>query len=125
MAKPHAKPPAGTSSQNTRTESDAFGPLEIAAEALWGAQTERSRNNFRIGTERMPLPIIHAFGIIKRAAAEVNRELGSLCARRAAAIARVAREISDAKLDDHFPLLVWQTGSGTQTNMNLNEVIAN
>src|ERR1044072_7459567 len=109
----------------TRIESDAFGPLEIAADALWGAQTERSRNNFRIGTERMPLPIIHAFGIIKRAAAEVNRELGSLDARRAAAIVRVAREISDAKLDDHFPLLVWQTGSGTQTNMNLNEVIAN
>jgi fumarate hydratase class II len=111
--------------KSTRTESDAFGPLEIAVDALWGAQTERSRNNFRIGTERMPLPIIHAFGIIKRAAAEVNRELGSLDARRAAAIVRVAREISDAKLDDHFPLLVWQTGSGTQTNMNVNEVIAN
>jgi fumarate hydratase class II len=111
--------------KSTRTESDAFGPLEIASDALWGAQTERSRNNFRIGTERMPLPIIHAFGIIKRAAAEVNRELGSLDARRAAAIVRVAREISDAKLDDHFPLLVWQTGSGTQTNMNVNEVIAN
>jgi fumarate hydratase class II len=111
--------------KSTRTESDAFGPLEIAADALWGAQTERSRNNFRIGTERMPLPIIHAFGIIKRAAAEVNRELGSLDARRAAAIVRVAREISDAKLDEHFPLLVWQTGSGTQTNMNVNEVIAN
>jgi fumarate hydratase class II len=109
----------------TRTESDAFGPLDIAADALWGAQTERSRNNFRIGTERMPLAIIHAFGIIKRAAAEVNRELGSLDARRAAAIVRVAREISDAKLDEHFPLLVWQTGSGTQTNMNVNEVIAN
>src|SRR5690349_25002276 len=119
-----AKPPKGPS-QNTRTESDAFGQLQIDAEALWGAQTERSRNNFRIGTERMPLPIIHAFGIIKRAAAEVNRELGSLDARRAAAIVRVAREISDAKLDDHFPLLVWQTGSGTQTNMNVNEVIAN
>jgi fumarate hydratase class II len=114
-----------TRQKPTRTESDAFGPLEIAADALWGAQTERSRNNFRIGTERMPLPIIHAFGIIKRAAAEVNRELGSLDARRAAAIVRVARDISDAKLDDHFPLLVWQTGSGTQTNMNLNEVIAN
>ena len=121
MAKSRRK----TQKKSTRTESDAFGPLEIAADALWGAQTERSRNNFRIGTERMPLPIIHAFGIIKRAAAEVNRDLGSLDSRRAAAIVRVAREISDAKLDDHFPLLVWQTGSGTQTNMNLNEVIAN
>jgi fumarate hydratase class II len=113
------------SSKKSRIESDAFGPLEIAADALWGAQTERSRNNFRIGTERMPLPIIHALGIIKRAAAEVNRDLGSLDKRRAAAIIRVAREISDAKLDDHFPLVVWQTGSGTQTNMNVNEVIAN
>jgi fumarate hydratase class II len=121
MAKSRRK----TRTKSTRTESDAFGPLEIAADALWGAQTERSRNNFRIGTERMPMPVIHAFGIIKRAAAEVNRELGSLDARRAAAIVRVAREISDAKLDDHFPLLVWQTGSGTQTNMNVNEVIAN
>jgi fumarate hydratase class II len=121
MAKSRRK----TRTKSTRTESDAFGPLEIAADALWGAQTERSRNNFRIGTERMPMPIIHAFGIVKRAAAEVNRELGSLDARRAAAIVRVAREISDAKLDDHFPLLVWQTGSGTQTNMNVNEVIAN
>src|SRR6185437_2106194 len=120
-----AKPPAKASPQNTRTESDAFGPLEIAADALWGAQTERSRNNFRIGTERMPLPIIHAFGIIKRAAAEVNRDLGSLDKRRASAITRVAREISDGGLDDHFPLIVWQTGSGTQTNMNVNEVIAN
>src|SRR6185503_5470808 len=125
MAKSPAKPPAKTASQKIRTESDAFGPLEIAADALWGAQTERSRNNFRIGTERMPLPIIHAFGIIKRAAAEVNRDLGSLDNRSASAIIRVAREISDGGLDDHFPLLVWQTGSGTQTNMNVNEVIAN
>jgi fumarate hydratase class II len=120
-----AKPRRRTATKATRTESDAFGPLEIASGALWGAQTERSRNNFRIGIEQMPLPIIHAFGIIKRAAAEVNRELGSLDARRATAIVRVAREISDAKLDDHFPLIVWQTGSGTQTNMNVNEVIAN
>ncbi len=109
----------------TRVESDAFGELDIAADRHWGAQTERSLHNFRIGTERMPLPIIHAFGIIKRAAAEVNRDLRSLDARRAAAIVRVARDITDAKLDEHFPLLVWQTGSGTQTNMNVNEVIAN
>jgi fumarate hydratase class II len=111
--------------KTTRTESDAFGALEIPAGRLWGAQTERSLHNFRIGTERMPLPIIHAFGIIKRAAADVNRDLGSLDARRAGAIIRVARDITDGKLDDHFPLLVWQTGSGTQTNMNVNEVIAN
>jgi fumarate hydratase class II len=108
-----------------RVESDAFGALEIPADRHWGAQTERSLHNFRIGTERMPLPIIHAFGIIKRAAAEVNRDLGSLDARRAAAIVQVARDITEGKLDDHFPLLVWQTGSGTQTNMNVNEVIAN
>ncbi|MGB7257936.1 MAG: class II fumarate hydratase [Pseudolabrys sp.] len=110
---------------NTRTESDAFGPIEIGGEHHWGAQTERSRQNFRIGTERMPIEIVHALGIIKRAAAEVNRGLGSLDRRRADAIARVAQDIVDGKLDDHFPLVVWQTGSGTQTNMNVNEVIAN
>ena len=109
----------------SRSESDAFGTLDIPAEALWGAQTQRSLENFRIGTERMPLPIIHAFGVIKRAAADVNRDLKSLDSRRAAAIVRVAKEISEGQLDEHFPLLVWQTGSGTQTNMNVNEVIAN
>jgi fumarate hydratase class II len=109
----------------TRVESDAFGPLDIPADQLWGAQTERSLHNFRIGTERMPIEIIHALGLIKRAAAEVNRDLGSLDARRAKAIAAVAQDIADGKLDGHFPLLVWQTGSGTQTNMNVNEVIAN
>jgi fumarate hydratase class II len=120
-----AKQRRNKSSNKTRTESDAFGALELPADSLWGAQTQRSLQNFRIGTERMPLPIIHAFGIIKRAAAEVNRDLGSLDKRRAAAIIRVARDISEGALDDHFPLLVWQTGSGTQTNMNVNEVIAN
>jgi fumarate hydratase, class II len=109
----------------TRTESDAFGPLEIPADKLWGAQTERSLHNFRIGSERMPIELVHALGLIKRAAAEVNRDLGSLDRKRAAAIAAVAQEIADGKLDDNFPLLVWQTGSGTQTNMNVNEVIAN
>ena len=109
----------------TRTESDAFGPLEIPADKLWGAQTERSLHNFRIGTERMPIEIVHALGLIKRAAAEVNRDLGSLDRRRASAIVKVAQDIADGKLDGHFPLLVWQTGSGTQTNMNVNEVIAN
>jgi fumarate hydratase, class II len=108
----------------TRIESDTFGPIEVAADRYWGAQTERSRRNFRIGEERMPLPIIRALGTIKHAAAEVNLRLGSLDARRARAIARAAQEVSDGKLDDHFPLAVWQTGSGTQTNMNVNEVIA-
>jgi fumarate hydratase, class II len=108
----------------TRIESDTFGPIEVPADRYWGAQTERSRRNFRIGEERMPTPVIRALGIIKRAAAEVNRRLGSLDARRAKAIARAAQEVIDGKLDDHFPLVVWQTGSGTQTNMNLNEVIA-
>jgi fumarate hydratase class II len=112
-------------SSKARSESDSFGPLEIAAGKLWGAQTERSLRNFRIGDEHMPLPLIHALGLIKRAAAEVNRDLGSLDARRAKAIVAVAQEIADGKLDAQFPLVVWQTGSGTQTNMNVNEVIAN
>jgi len=109
----------------TRTETDSFGPIEVPADRYWGAQTERSRRNFRIGSERMPLPLIHAFGIVKRAAAETNLKLGSLDARRAKAIIAAAQEVIDGKLDDHFPLVVWQTGSGTQTNMNVNEVIAN
>jgi fumarate hydratase, class II len=109
----------------TRSETDSFGPIEVAADRYWGAQIERSRKNFRIGEERMPLPLIRALAIVKRAAAEANRELGSLDARRANAIIAAAEEIVAGKLDDHFPLLVWQTGSGTQTNMNLNEVIAN
>src|SRR5436853_699609 len=109
----------------TRIETDTFGPIEVPGDRYWGAQTERSRRNFRIGDERMPIALIHALGIIKRAAAEVNHALGSLDARRARAIVRAAQEVIDGKLDDHFPLVVWQTGSGTQTNMNLNEVIAN
>jgi fumarate hydratase class II len=108
----------------TRIERDTFGPIEVPADRHWGAQTERARRNFRIGEERMPKPIIRALATIKRAAAEVNRRLGLLDARRAKAIARAAQEVVDGKLDDHFPLVVWQTGSGTQTNMNLNEVIA-
>jgi fumarate hydratase, class II len=106
----------------TRTESDTFGSIEVPADRLWGAQTERSRRNFRIGEERMPNPIIRALGLIKHAAAEINHRLGSLDKKRAQAIARAAREGMDGGLDDHFPLLVWQTGSGTQTNMNVNEV---
>jgi fumarate hydratase class II len=112
-------------SRKTRSESDSFGPIDIPADRLWGAQTQRSLQNFRIGGERMPLPLIHAFGLIKRAAAEVNRDLGVLDKKHADAIAAVAQEIADGKLDDHFPLVVWQTGSGTQSNMNVNEVIAN
>jgi fumarate hydratase class II len=112
-------------SNSTRTETDSFGPIEVPADRYWGAQTERSRQNFRIGHDRMPMPIIHALGIVKLASAETNRELGLLDQRRARAIVRAAREVIDGKLDDHFPLVVWQTGSGTQTNMNLNEVIAN
>jgi fumarate hydratase class II len=109
----------------TRIETDSFGPIEVAADRYWGAQTERARHNFRIGEERMPLALIHALAIVKRAAAETNLELGSLDARRAKAIVHAAQEIIDGKLDEHFPLPVWQTGSGTQTNMNVNEVIAN
>jgi fumarate hydratase, class II len=112
-------------SGSTRTETDSFGPIEVAADRYWGAQTERSRQNFRIGHNRMPMPIVRALGVVKLAAAETNRELGLLDQQRADAIARAAREVIEGKLDDHFPLVVWQTGSGTQTNMNLNEVIAN
>jgi fumarate hydratase class II len=112
-------------SNSTRSETDSFGPIEVPADRYWGAQTERSRQNFRIGHDRMPMPIVHALGIVKLASAETNRELGLLDQRRTRAIVRAAREVIDGKLDDHFPLVVWQTGSGTQTNMNLNEVIAN
>src|ERR1700751_256316 len=111
--------------KSPRTQTDSFGPIEVPADRYWGAQTERSRRNFRIGQDRMPMPIIRALGIVKLAAAETNHELGLLDQRRARAIIRAAREVIDGKLDDHFPLVVWQTGSGTQTNMNLSEVIAN
>jgi fumarate hydratase class II len=110
--------------RKTRIESDTFGPIEVPADRLWGAQSERSRRNFRIGGERMPEPIIRALALIKGAAAEINQRLGLLDARRAGAIARAAQEVMRGSLDDHFPLVVWQTGSGTQTNMNVNEVIA-
>src|SRR6195256_313599 len=116
---------ASRSNKATRIETDSFGPIEVTADRYWGAQTERSRQNFRIGQDRMPMPIIRALAIVKLASAETNRELGLLDRRRAGAVARAAREVIDGKLDDHFPLVVWQTGSGTQTNMNLNEVIAN
>ncbi len=111
--------------QSVRVETDSFGPIDVPADRYWGAQTERSRQNFRIGHDRMPIAIVHALGIVKLAAAETNRELGLIDARRTTAITRAAREVIEGKLDDHFPLVVWQTGSGTQSNMNLNEVIAN
>ncbi|MEO6153762.1 MAG: class II fumarate hydratase, partial [Croceibacterium sp.] len=109
----------------TRTESDTFGPIEVPADRLWGAQTQRSVENFRIGTERMPVPVIRALGTIKLAAARVNGRSGALAPKLAQAIEAAAVEVAEGKLDDHFPLVVWQTGSGTQSNMNANEVIAN
>src|SRR5260370_33145178 len=120
-----ARPATSRRPNSTGSETASFGPIDVPADRYWGAQTERSRQNFRIGHDRMPMPIIHALGIVKLAAAETNRELGLLDQRRVRAIARAAREVIDGKFDDHFPLVVWQTGSGTQTNMNLNEVIAN
>lgn len=108
----------------TRTESDAFGPIEVPAEALWGAQTERSRHFFAIGEQRMPRALVHALAEVKRAAAEVNQALGLLDAPRAEAIAAAAARVAAGEFDAEFPLSVWQTGSGTQTNMNVNEVIA-
>ena len=109
----------------TRTETDTFGPIEVPADRYWGAQTQRSIENFPIGQERMPAPLIRALAIVKRAAAETNLALGSLDRRRVQAIVKAAQEVIDGKLQGNFPLVVWQTGSGTQTNMNVNEVIAN
>jgi fumarate hydratase class II len=109
----------------TRTETDSFGPLEVPADKYWGAQTQRSLGNFKIGGETMPLPLIRALGIIKKCAAMTNAELGKLEEPLAKAIADAAQEVVDGKLNDHFPLVVWQTGSGTQSNMNANEVISN
>ena len=109
----------------TRTETDSFGPIEVASDRYWGAQSQRSLGNFKIGWEKQPLPIVRALGIIKRAAAETNMELGQLDPKLGRAIVQAAQEVIDGKLNDHFPLVVWQTGSGTQTNMNANEVISN
>ena len=114
-----------TSAASTRTETDSFGPIEVGSDRYWGAQTERSRQNFRIGEEVMPKPLIRALAMAKKAAALANLELGLLDQQLALAIAAAAEEVIEGKLDTHFPLLVWQTGSGTQSNMNLNEVIAN
>src|SRR5215468_1399352 len=109
----------------TRTETDTFGPIEVDDDAYWGAQSQRSIGNFKIGVEKMPQPIVRALGVIKRAAAEANMELGRLDPEIGKAIIAAAQEVIDGKLDAHFPLAVWQTGSGTQSNMNANEVISN
>ncbi|HQT54990.1 MAG: class II fumarate hydratase [Phenylobacterium sp.] len=109
----------------TRTETDTFGPIEVASDVYWGAQAQRSIQNFKIGWEKQPKPVVRALGIVKRAAAEANMELGRLDPVIGAAIVAAAQEVIDGKLDDHFPLSVWQTGSGTQSNMNANEVISN
>ena len=116
---------AHKSSSAPRTETDAFGPIEVPGDRYWGAQTQRSRQNFQIGDEMMPQPMIRAMALVKKAAALTNQELGRLDSALAQAIAMAATEIIDGQMDGHFPLVVWQTGSGTQTNMNLNEVIAN
>jgi fumarate hydratase, class II len=109
----------------TRIETDSMGPIAVRADRYWGAQTERSLHHFAIGDDRMPIVVVRALGLLKKAAAAVNRELGLLDARRAELITRAADEVIAGALDEHFPLSVWQTGSGTQTNMNVNEVIAN
>ncbi len=109
----------------TRTETDSMGAVEVPADRYWGAQTARSMHHFDIADDTMPLPLVRAFGILKEAAAAVNADLGKLDAERAALIRQAAREVAEGRLDDHFPLRIWQTGSGTQTNMNANEVIGN
>lgn len=111
-------------SNKTRPETDSMGTIEVPADRYWGAQTQRSLGNFKIGGERMPLPLIHAFGLQKKAAALANKALGELSDTVADTIIVAAQDVSDGKLDDEFPLVIWQTGSGTQTNMNVNEVIA-
>src|SRR5690242_16674050 len=108
-----------------RVERDAMGEIEVPDDRYYGAQTARSLEHFAIGDERMPIEIIHALALIKRACAEINLELGLLPAALSELIAQASEEIRSGKLDDHFPLRIWQTGSGTQTNMNVNEVIAN
>ncbi len=111
--------------QSTRTETDTFGPIEVDATKYWGAQAQRSLQNFKIGWEQQPKPIVRALGIVKRASAETNMALGKLDAKLGDIIVKASQEVIEGKLDAHFPLVVWQTGSGTQSNMNANEVISN
>ncbi|WP_320201531.1 class II fumarate hydratase [Agrobacterium sp. rho-13.3] len=109
----------------TRTETDTFGPIEVASDRYWGAQAQRSLGNFKIGWEKQPASVVRALGIVKQAAARTNVALGGLDAQLGETVIKAAQEVIDGKLDDHFPLVVWQTGSGTQSNMNANEVISN
>src|SRR3954468_24710239 len=111
--------------RDTRVESDSMGQVEVRSDRYWGAQTERSLHHFNIGFDVMPREMVRALGVLKKAAALVNEELGKLPSDKARLIVRAADEVIDGKLDEHFPLRVWQTGSGTQTNMNANEVISN
>jgi fumarate hydratase class II len=111
--------------KSTRTETDTFGPIEVADDRYWGAQAERSLGNFKIGWEKQPKPIVRALGIVKQAAAITNMALGKLDPKLGEVIVKASQEVIDGALDDHFPLVVWQTGSGTQSNMNANEVISN
>src|SRR6266851_912301 len=116
---------AKSSPAGTRVETDSMGAIEVANDRYWGAQTQRSIHHFSIGFDRMPRSVVRAFGILKKAAAEVNRDLGKLPPEKAKLIIAAADEVISGTLDDHFPLRIWQTGSGTQTNMNANEVISN
>jgi fumarate hydratase class II len=115
----------GNKDRKSRTESDTMGPVDVQGDKYWGAQAQRSLGNFKIGWEKQPLPLVRALGIVKRAAAETNMALGKLDAKLGDAIITAANEVIEGKLDEHFPLVVWQTGSGTQSNMNANEVISN
>ena len=108
-----------------RTEKDSMGEMKVPADKYWAAQTQRSYQNFKIGTERMPQEIVHAFGILKRSAALANNKLGRLSDEKCAYMVKACDEVISGELSEHFPLVVWQTGSGTQSNMNSNEVIAN
>src|ERR1700674_3805326 len=118
-------PVAKSAAAGTRVENDSMGAIEVKNDRYWGAQTERSILHFSIGFDRMPRSVVRAFGILKKAAAEVNRDLGKLPREKADLVTAAADEVISGKLDDHFPLRIWQTGSGTQTNMNANEVISN
>src|SRR5499426_2274794 len=114
-----------TSRASVRTETDSMGAIEVRSDRYWGAQTERSLLHFSIGNDRMPRSVVRAFGLLKKAAAEVNRDLKKLPDEKARLIIQAADEVISGSLDEHFPLRIWQTGSGTQTNMNVNEVISN
>src|SRR6266498_6152730 len=116
---------AGMSGDGIRREADSLGEVEVPADRYWGAQTQRSLHHFSIGDDRMPVEVVRAFGVLKKAAALVNEDLGRLPHEKASLIVRAADEVIEGELDDHFPLYVWQTGSGTQSNLNANEVISN